>query len=322
MGCFPVPTEEMNVISRRKHPRRDVWFSELSLGSSSWSNLDGAEGDRTALEVIQRAWQSGIRYFDTAPYYGSGLCERRLGSGLIWRNTDDYLLSTKVGVDLDPFGQRKAVIRHYPHYAPFTPVCDYSREGIRRSFETSLHRMGIVSCDIAYMHGLSICDGGIEAALQTGMPALLELRDAGCVRMVGVGANSPAIAMAFLERYDIDVLLFAGGFTLMEHAEAGAVVDACRKRKIGIIAASPLVNGAYFSAKNSAFRQTLQTYCEEFGITETAAIIQFGLRIESVLSVLWSTKTPENIEKTTAALNVRIPPAFWDHLHRQGLLHL
>ncbi|WP_196809398.1 aldo/keto reductase [Rhizobium sp. 2MFCol3.1] len=310
----------MTAISRRKHPRHDAWFSELSLGASSWSKLDGAEGDRTALAVTERAWQIGIRYFDTAPYYGSGLCERRLGSGLAWKDTGDYLLSTKVGIDLDPFGQRKPVAHHYPHYAPFTPVCDYSRDGIRRSFETSLHRLGIVSCDIAYMHGLSICDGGIDAALGTGMPALLELRDAGHVRMVGVGANSPAIAMAFLERYDIDVLLFAGGFTLTDHAGAGPVVEECAKRNIGIIAASPFANGAYFAAENTADRQRLQVRCAEYGISDTAAVIQFGLNFPSVLSVLWSTTKPENVDRTVAALNETIPAAFWERLREDGAL--
>ncbi len=254
----------MTVIPTRKHPRHEAWFSELSLGTSSWSRVGGPSGDAQSAEVLARAWQAGIRYFDTAPYYGSGLCERRLGQGLVWEPRQDYLLSTKVGINLDPFARGRSVTRHYPHHADFAPICDYSPEGIAASFETSLHRLGIPSADIAYMHGLSICDGGIDAALETGMPALLDLREEGRVRMVGVGANSPAIAKAFLERYDFDLLLFAGGFSLMDHAEAGEVLDLCAQRGTGIIAASPFASGRYFSAENQGFRLRLQAHCKEF----------------------------------------------------------
>jgi D-threo-aldose 1-dehydrogenase len=311
----------MTSLPKRKHPRHDTWFTELSLGAASWSGLGGAEGDAIAAQIIADAWEAGIRYFDTAPYYGSGLCERRLGSGLAWKAQADFLLSTKVGVNLDPFGRGKPVTRHYRHYADFTPVCDYSDDGIRQSFETSLHRMGIPSADIAYMHGLSICDGGMEAALETGMPALLRLRDAGHVRMVGVGANTPAIAMAFLERYDLDLLLFAGGFSLMDHKGAGTVIAACEQRNIGIIAASPFASGRYFSEENMAFRAKLQCVCSDFGISENAAVIQFALRYRPVLSVLWSTKNPDNVARTVASLQEVIPDGFWNAVRDAELLH-
>jgi D-threo-aldose 1-dehydrogenase len=310
----------MTSLSKRKHPRHDAWFTELSLGAASWSGLGGAEGDQIAAKVVEDAWDAGVRYFDTAPYYGSGLCERRLGAGLVWKAPSDFLLSTKVGINLDPFGRGASVNRHYRHHAGFAPICDYSESGIRQSFETSLHRMGIPSADIAYMHGLSICDGGIEAALETGMPALLRLREAGHVRMVGVGANTPAIAMAFLERYDIDLLLFAGGFSLMDHKGAEAVIAACSNRDIGVIAASPFASGRYFSDENTAFRGRLQSLCTAFGVSENAAVIQFALRYPPVLSVLWSTKNPANVARTVAALHEHILPGFWDALRDDKLL--
>ncbi|TNM61762.1 aldo/keto reductase [Aliirhizobium smilacinae] len=308
-------------IPKRKHPRRDAWFTEISFGNSTWSSLGGIEGDVLAAEIISKAWEGGIRYFDTAPYYGSGLCERRLGAGLVWQPRSEFLLSTKVGINLDPFSRRPSVDRHYPHYAGFAPTCDYSVDGISMSFETSLHRLGIPSVDIAYMHGLSICDGGIDAALETGMPALIELRDDGRTKMIGVGANTPEIAMAFLQRYDIDLLLFAGGFSLVDHAGAKAVIDLCEKRGTGIIAASPFASGRYFSPENEAFRHKLKIRCSEFGIDETAAVVQFGLRQPAVLSVLWSTKTPANIDLTLEASQQTIPEDFWLSLKRDGLLY-
>lgn len=309
------------LLPLRRHPRAaDLAFTELSLGTSRWSMADGPEGDARALEVAEEAWEGGVRSFDTAPYYGSGLCERRLGAALVWKPRGDYVLSTKVGVDLDPFGRRPGVTRHYPHHAGFTPVCDYSPSAIRRSFETSLHRMGIPSADIAYMHGLSICPGGLEAALATGMAEAIRMREEGLVRMVGVGANTPEIAMAFLERFDIDMLLFAGGFTLGDHAGAGPVLAACAARGVGVIAASPFGNGAWFGPENAAFRERLAAARAPFGVSETGALIRFGLMVPATLSVLWSTQTPAKVAATLAAHAEEIPAAFWDACRADGLI--
>jgi D-threo-aldose 1-dehydrogenase len=310
------------ILPTRRHPRHaDLAFTELSLGTSRWSEMDGAEGDARARAVADAAWAGGVRHFDTAPYYGSGLCERRLGAALVWKDRADYILSTKVGVDLDPFARRPGVTRHYPFHAGFTPVCDYSAPAIRHSFETSLHRMGIPSAEIAYMHGLSICPGGLEAALATGGAEMERMREEGLVRMVGVGANTPAIAMAFIERFDIDMLLFAGGFSLADHAGAGSVFAACAARGIGVIAASPFGNGAWFRAANAAFRGQLAAIRAEFDVSETAALIRFGLMVPTTLSVLWSTQTPEKVGATLDAHAEEIPAAFWDRCRAAGLIH-
>jgi D-threo-aldose 1-dehydrogenase len=309
-------------LPTRAHPRApDLAFTELSLGTSRWSMADGAEGDARALAVTEAAWAGGVRAFDTAPYYGSGLCERRLGAAHAGKPRGDYVLSTKVGLDLDPFGRRPGVTRHYPFHAGFTPVCDYSAAAIRRSFETSLHRMGIPSAEIAYMHGLSICEGGLEAALATGMPEAIRMREEGLVGMVGVGANTPAIAMAFVERFDIDILLFAGGFSLGDHAGAGPVIAACAERGIGVIAASPFGNGAWFGPANAGFRERLAAARAPFGVGETAALVRFGLMLPTTLSVLWSTQTPAKVADTLAAYAEPVPAAFWERCRQDGLVH-
>jgi D-threo-aldose 1-dehydrogenase len=309
-------------LPTRRHPRAaDLAFTELALGTARWSETDGAAGDAEALAVAEAAWAGGVRAFDTAPYYGSGLCERRLGAALAWKPRGDYVLSTKVGIDLDPFGRRTGVTRHYAFHAGFTPVCDYSAAAIRRAFETSLHRLGVPSADIAYMHGLSICPGGLEAALATGMPEAIRMREEGLVRMVGVGANTPAIAMAFIERYDIDMLLFAGGFTLGDHAAAGPVLAACAERGIGVLAAAPFGGGGWFAPANAAFRARLADVRDRFGVSETGALIRFGLMVPTTLSVLWSTRTPEKVAATLAAHAEEIPDAFWQECRARGLIH-
>lgn len=309
-------------LPSRPHPRAaDLSLTELSLGTSRWSEMDGPEGDARARAVADAAWEGGIRCFDTAPYYGSGLCERRLGAALVWRPRAEYLLTTKVGVDLDPLPRRAAVTRHYSFHAGFTPVCDYSARGIRHSLETSLHRMGIPSADMAFMHGLSICPGGIEAALATGMPEAIRMREEGLVRMVGVGANSPEIAMTFVERFDIDTLLFAGGFSLGDHAGAARVIAACAERRIGVIAASPFGNGGWFLPANAGFRARLGEVRARFGVSETAALVRFGLMVPATLSVLWSTQTPAKVADTLAAHDEPIPDDFWDACRAEGLVH-
>ncbi|TPE50993.1 aldo/keto reductase [Amaricoccus solimangrovi] len=309
-------------LPARTHPRApDLAFTELSLGTARWSEMDGPEGDARALAVAEAAWAGGVRAFDTAPYYGSGLCERRLGAALAWKPRGDYVLSTKVGVDLDPRGRRPGVRRHYPFHADFTPVCDYSAGGIRHSFETSLHRMGIPSTEIAYMHGLSICPGGLEAALATGFPEAIRMREEGLARMVGVGANTPAIAMAVIERFDIDMLLFAGGFSLADHAGADAVIAACAERGIGVLAAAPFGNGAWFGPENAGFRERLARVRARFDVSETGALIRFGLMVPATLSVLWSTQTPARVTDTLAAHAEAIPAEFWEACRAEGLIH-
>ncbi len=307
-------------LPARPHPRTGRAFTELSLGTARWSAAGGPEGDARAREVTEAAWAGGVRVFDTAPYYGSGLCERRLGAALAWKPRADYVLSTKVGIDLDPFGRRAGVARHYPHFADFTPVCDYSACAIRHSFETSLHRLGLPSAEIAYMHGLSICPGGLEAALATGLPELIRMREEGLVAMVGVGANTPAIALRVIERFDIDTLLFAGGFTLADHAGAAPVLEACAARGIGVIAASPFGDGLWFGDANAPFRARLARIRAEFGVSETAALIQFALMVPTTLSVLWSTQTPAKVADTLTARAETVPSEFWASCRAAGLI--
>ena len=311
---------EQMTIRMRKHARSGAVFSELALGNASWGNLAGAEGDAQAAEVLALAWEKGVRYFDTAPYYGGGLCETRLGNGLRWMPRSEFLLSSKVGIELDPHNRRPALAGGYVNNLGFGAVCDYSADGIARSLDASLHRLGMPRLDLAFMHGMSVCPNGAVAALETGMPALLGLRDQGLLSMAGLGANSAELALEFVNRFDLDILLFASGFSLADHAGAEPVLRACRDRGIAVLAAAPFANGRYFAPANAEFRQRLGLVCARFGVSEMAAVMQFGLLETSVTSVLWSTGTPDNLRKTVAAYHEVIPPDFWGACHRAGLV--
>lgn len=307
-------------VAMRSHARSGLKFSELSLGAARWGEAPGEEGEKIVRQVFDKAWDAGIRYFDTAPFYGNGLCEHRLGEALRWKTRDDYLLSTKVGIDLDPHKRRTSIPSVYSQNLDFAPICDYSGAGIRSSFETSLHRLGISRADIAYMHGLSVCPNGLDQALDSGMAALVGLRDEGLLTQVGVGANTPEIAMKIIEGFDIDILLFAGGLSLVDHAGAEGVITACRERGIAVLSASPFGNSAFYSEENAGLRAKLAEVCARFDVSEKAAIIQFGLLLDCVVSVLWSTKTPGHIDGTVAAYAEEIPAAFWEACAEAGLI--
>lgn len=307
-------------VATRRHARSGLEFSELALGTARWGEAAGPEGDAASAETFDLAWAAGIRYYDTAPFYGTGLCEARLGASLRWKPRADYLLSTKVGIDLDPHGRRGTIPALTSARLPFGAVCDYSARGIASSFEGSLNRMGVLRADMAFMHGISVCPGGMEAALATGSPALIGLRDQGLVKLTGVGANTPAIAMAFLERHDLDALLFAGGLSIFDHAKAREVVTLCRARDIAIIGASPFGNGQYFAPETAEFRARLAEVRQKFGVSENAAAVQFSLLLDCVVTVLWSTKTPEYIGGTLDSYAEPIPPEFWQACVAHGLV--
>ncbi|MBT9386083.1 aldo/keto reductase [Pseudooceanicola sp. CBS1P-1] len=307
-------------VKTRLHRRSGLTFSELSLGAARWGEAVGAAGEAEVRDVFEAAWEAGVRYYDTAPFYGSGLCEHRLGEQLRWKPRDSYLLSTKVGIDLDAHGTRVPIPSVYSQNLAFKPICDYSEAGIRNSFESSLHRMGITRADIAFMHGLSVCPNGLDCAMETGMPALMKLREEGLLRMVGVGANTPAIAMRILEGFDIDILLFAGGLSLVDHAGAQEVMAACRARDIAVLSASPFGNSAFYGEANAPLRARLAEICTRHGVSEGAAIIRFGLLQDCVVSVLWSTKTLHHVHSTLASYAETIPLAFWEDCVSGGLV--
>ncbi|KRC62768.1 aldo/keto reductase [Agromyces sp. Root81] len=325
----------MQVTSvRRRMLRTTVSLTELGMGAAQLGNLGRAITDEEAAATIDAAWDAGIRYFDTAPHYGLGLSERRLGHALSTRPRDEFVLSTKVGRLLVPSGNPEGAMDDQNFVVPATVrrQWDFRRDGIRRSVFESLDRLGLDRIDIAYLHDP---DEHGEAAHAEAIPALIELRDEGVVRAVGAGMNQSAMPAEFVRRHDIDVIMLAGRYTLLEQGALDELLPLAEERGVGIVAAAVYNSGLLATARpaaNSSYdyaqapseaiarANRLADVCEEFGITLPEAAIAFPHRHPAVVSVVVGTRTAEQVAETVRRYTARIPEEFWTALVERGLV--
>jgi D-threo-aldose 1-dehydrogenase len=229
-------------MSSRLLGRTDVELSELGFGGGAIGNMYERVDDETAKAAVDAAWDAGIRYFDTAPHYGLGLSERRLGAALAGRPRHELVVSTKVGRLLvpnqSPTGSDMAA--GFAIADDLTRLWDFSRDGVRRSLDASLERLGLDRVDIVYVHDP---EEHLDDAIRHAVPALVELREAGVVRAIGVGANSWQPLMRFLAEADIDAILLAGRWTLLDRS-GRPLLDECVRRNVSVVAAAPFNSGS------------------------------------------------------------------------------
>ena len=310
----------------------------LGFGGAAVGNLYAAMSDAVASEVIEAAITSDFRYFDTAPHYGFGLSESRLGATLTGR---DVLISTKVGRRLEPI-QTQARERHgFVDAAPFEPVFDYSYDGVMRAFEDSLRRLKRERIDILLAHDLGRATHGpahehhMRAFLDGGYLAMRALRDAGVVGAIGLGVNEQAVCDEVLDHADFDVFLLAGRYTLLDQAALDGFLPRCERRGVGIIIGGPFNSGALVepagggpihydyapaSPEIVARVERLRQICAAHGVPLAAAALQFPLAHRAVTSVIPGMATPGQVADAVAWLAVDIPQALWDTLRAEGLL--
>ena len=220
---------------------QDVALSELSLGGAQLGNLYREVSDRDALATVDRAWQLGVRYFDTAPHYGLGLSERRLGAALRSCSRDAYVLSSKVGRLLEPAERVEGLDdAGFVVQATHRRVFDFSRDGILRSLSGSVDRLGVDRLDIVYLHDP---DDHIAEVLATGYPTLAELRREGLVRAVGAGMNDAALLATLVRETDVDVVMLAGRYTLLEQESLDDLMPLCAARGVGVVVAGVFNSG-------------------------------------------------------------------------------
>ena len=219
----------IEALGRRRLGRRGPEVTRLGLGGAPLGNMFTTVADDDAQATVDAAWDAGIRYFDTAPFYGHGLAEQRLGAALAGRPRDEYVISTKVGRVLVPStGADTSIFKIEPDLAA---VFDYSRDGVLRSFEASLARLGLDRVDVVLVHDP---DSHEDDALAGAFPALLALRDQGVVGAIGAGMNQSAMLQRFVERVDLDCVLLAGRYTLLDRSGA-ELLDRCAERSVGVI---------------------------------------------------------------------------------------
>jgi D-threo-aldose 1-dehydrogenase len=282
----------------------------LGFGASALGGLYSDVSAESAFETVDAAWRLGLRHFDTAPMYGSGLAELRLGEALAGRPRHAYTVSTKVGIRLEPG-------RPNPLFGapPLGPVFDFSPDAIRRSHVESLERLGLEHVDVLLLHDP---DDHLEEARR----ALDTMRE--LAPIVGVGTNSLATATAFVEAGDVDVVLLAGRHTLLERAAGDFLLPLCAERGVPVVAGGVfnsglLAGGATFHYTAAppeivARRDELERICARHGVPLAAAALQFPLRHEAVTSIVVGARSAAEIEEDVRLFDLPIPDELWAEL--------
>jgi len=307
-----------------------VFVTELAFGGAAIGNLFTPVTEAAARAAVDAAWEGGIRTFDTAPHYGLGLSERRLGSALRHRPRDEYVISTKVGRLLRPADPPHGDDTYghdtegFAVPADHLRVFDYSADGVRRSLESSLLRLGLDRVDIALIHDP---DAHGSQALSETYPALEKLRAEGCVRAIGVGMNQAAMLTRFVTDTDIDVVLVAGRYTLLDRSAADALLPAALERGVSVIAGGVFNSGLlaapaagstyeYQAAPDSLISRArrLEAVCARFGVPLRAAAARFPLAHAAVTSVLIGARSAAEITDAIRLRELGIPAELWDAL--------
>lgn len=310
-------------------------LGSLGFGAAGIGNLYRSMDDGVAAAAMAAGWDAGIRYFDTAPHYGLGLSERRLGAFLATKPRDEFVISTKVGRILEPADNPSGARDTQGFDVPADVVrrWDPSEAGIRRSIEDSLERTGLDRIDIAYLHDPDVYD--LEAGISQALPALEKLRAEGLVAAIGVGANSSEALRDCVLAADLDVIMLAGRYSLLEQPAAADLLPLCLDRGVGVVnvgvynsglLARPVVpddanyNYAPAPADILAKAKALAACCDEFGVELPAAALQFAEAHPAVVNVVVGASNAEQITQTAARMAATIPAELWSALVSRGLL--
>ncbi|MBY8875031.1 aldo/keto reductase [Micromonospora sp. PLK6-60] len=316
-------------------PRRPaVEVSTLSFGAAQAGSLYRARSDEDVAAAIDAAWDVGIRYFDTAPHYGLGLSERRLGAALRSRPRDEYVVSTKVGRLLVP-SPDTAHLRDPDGFdvpADRRRVWDFSRDGVRRSLDESLTRTGLDRIDIVYLHDP---DDHAEQAISEAIPALVELREQNVIGAIGAGMNQSRMLTRLVEETDVDVVMCAGRFTLLEQGALADLLPAALRHDVAVVVAGvynsgllardrPPTNASYNYAQAPTElldrANRIAGVCEEYGTTLPAAALAYARAHPAVVSLTIGMASARQVHETVQRASAAIPAALWPALHRAGLI--
>lgn len=323
---------------------RSLSFTRLGFGAGPIGNMHRVLRDDEAEAAPRAAWEAGLRYYDTAPLYGHGLSEARLGRVLRDKPRQAYLLSTKVGRVLEPCApgeEGSGIYKGTPHVRG---RFDYSYDGVMRSFEDSRLRLGLDRVDILYVHDIDARNHGGPEACETrlrelidrgGWRALDELRSSGTVDALGAGVNEWEPCARLLELADPDLFLLAGRYTLLEQSPLDEFFPTCRRRGVGIVNGGPFNSGIlargpegdgsydYGRAPPEIVRrvEALNAVCRRFDVPLAAAALQFAGAHPLVVSVIPGAQTVVEMQSNLRAMTAPIPAALWTALREAGLLH-
>lgn len=319
----------MNPSERVRLGRTPLSVTRFGLGTAPLAGLYEAVPEEQALEVITRAWDEGVRHFDTAPLYGFGLAETRLGKALHDKPREDFVLASKVGrllrADAPPEpGQN---FRGTP---PVNPVFDFSYDGVMRSVEESLERLHLERIEILHIHDP---DNHFDDALHGAYKALDHLRSEGLIRAVGAGMNQAEMLARFAREANFDCFLLAGRYTLLDQIALDELLPICVERGIAIIAAGVYNSGILADPKPGALynyvaapdpllerARKIRAVCDSHGVPLKAAALQFPIGHPAVSCVVVGCRTVAHLDESLRMFEVDIPPALWQDLKSKGLL--
>ena len=313
----------------------------VGLGGAPLGNLFSAVSDPDARALVDAAWASGCRSFDTAPHYGHGLSERRLGNALRQRPRDAFVLSSKVGRVLLPDTTAPGAQHGYVEILPFRQIWDFSASGTRRSVEDSLQRLGLARLDVAYVHDPDAVTHGANAPavvrqlIDETLPALQNLKQQGLVGAIGLGTNDVDVVLQVLREADIDVLMLAGRYSLLDHSALAELLPECSARGVrialggvfnsGILATGTRAGTARFNyvpAAQDWLDRTarIEAVCDAFGVPLRAAALQFPLAHPAVDIVMLGARNVAEWDDAQTMLQLQVPAEFWTMLRGQGLI--
>ncbi|MBY5967877.1 aldo/keto reductase [Halomonas denitrificans] len=323
-------------IASRLPPKLRRAFEGLGVGAAQFGNMGKVTSAEDCLAAVDCAWELGLRFYDTAPHYGLGLSERRLGQALKGRSPDDVVISTKVGRLLEPnpaprgsdeangFLVADELIRRR----------DYTADGVRQSLEASLARLDMASVDVLWIHDPEEPTDRFEEALEGAVPELERLREQGKIAAWGVGSKDAGMLKRFVDQARPDLIMLAGRYTLLEQEQAG-LMDACLERQVGVVAVGVFNSGLlardeppadawyeYGPAPEAMLQRArdLAAVARAHGVSLPAAALAFPWRHPAVVNVMAGMRSPEQV-KRNHGLSVRsIPEAFWSELRERDLL--
>lgn len=331
----------MNAINIRKFGRVGFDITDMGFGAAPIGNFLRPIPEEEAGAMVERAWNAGMRYFDTAPYYGHGLSELRLGHYLRWKPRHEFIISSKVGRVLTAAPRETIDFKPWVDGAPFRSRFDYSYDGTMRSFEDSLQRLGLGSIDILFIHDADVFTHGPEMqkvyfkqAMDGCYRALVELREQGLVKAIGVGVNNWEVMLDFMKAGDFDTLLVAGRYTLLEQEALNELLPLCKRRGTAIvigggfnggILATGAVPGAkwnYAPAPAPIMEKVkrIEAVCARHKVPLAAAALQFLLAHPAVASHVPGTRNVAQMNQNLELVAHPIPVAFWQELKAEGLV--
>lgn len=329
------------MIPARPVGRTDLLISRIGFGGAPIGDLRKAPSDAEAQALLEMAWAAGIRYFDTAPFYGAGLSERRIGDFLRDKPRDAYVLSSKVGRLLVPDRDWALASSGDARALPFRPVFDFTYDGVMRSHEASLQRLGLERIDILFLHDLGRFaqrerhEETLRQAVEGGgIRALEELRGSGQVKAIGAGVNEGDILETLLDHARFDVFLLANRYTLLDQAVMERLLPRCLDQGVAIVAGAPLNSGIlatgpvpgalfdYAPASEAMLDKArrIEALCLEHGTTLIRAALSFPLGHPAITAIIPGFSNRTEFESNMAGYRLAIPAQLWDDLRAAGLI--